>query len=298
MIFKSRTTKQLSNVIEQNALSRSPGSSMSLMRTSVISTVVLLAITRDLLATARGVDKPQLPRSKNSWPNAVRAVHGDKRRNKPIHCPKADAPQNPVGRRPSEAYRPRATAKPPLPAGDSASTGQDLADRSSAASSSASDDAAAGGVAVPSVRQRVVSAINFAGAQADRRLNDHEVQAAQSAAVARLARRARGKSRRRSPRKTARRCRARPPTSASRSFDQLMFQPRFASRSAAAASLDPPPKPAAAGIRFTNSTRAPNRSRCAAATAPVREQQDYLSPSESAHLGLRDRTGQQVRTSS
>ena len=43
MIFKSRTTKQLSNVIEQNALRRSPGSSMSLMRTSVISTVVLLA---------------------------------------------------------------------------------------------------------------------------------------------------------------------------------------------------------------------------------------------------------------
>src|SRR5262245_20474117 len=62
MIFRSRTTKQLSNVIEQNALRRSPGSSMSLMRTSVISTVVLLAQSRDLLTTASSVDKPKLTR--------------------------------------------------------------------------------------------------------------------------------------------------------------------------------------------------------------------------------------------
>ena len=58
MIFKSRTTKQLSNVIEQKALRRSPGSSMSLMRTSVISTAVLLAIARRLPATASSVDEP------------------------------------------------------------------------------------------------------------------------------------------------------------------------------------------------------------------------------------------------
>jgi hypothetical protein len=37
MIFKSRTTKQLSKVIEQKPCSRSSESSMSLMRTSVIS---------------------------------------------------------------------------------------------------------------------------------------------------------------------------------------------------------------------------------------------------------------------
>ncbi len=38
MIFKSRTTKQSSKVIEQNAFNRSPGSSINLMRTSVICT--------------------------------------------------------------------------------------------------------------------------------------------------------------------------------------------------------------------------------------------------------------------
>src|SRR5262245_12844871 len=68
MIFRSRTTKQLSNVIEQNALRRSPGSSMSLMRTSVISTVVLLAQSRDLLTTASGVDEPKLARLQKSCP--------------------------------------------------------------------------------------------------------------------------------------------------------------------------------------------------------------------------------------
>src|SRR5436190_23574292 len=67
MIFRSRTTKQLSNVMEQNALRRSPGSSMSLMRTSVISMVHSpCASTRDLLATASSVDKPELPRLKNT----------------------------------------------------------------------------------------------------------------------------------------------------------------------------------------------------------------------------------------
>ena len=53
MILRSRTTKQLSNVIEQNALSRSPGSSMSLIRTSVISTVVLLTTEGSLRDTSR-----------------------------------------------------------------------------------------------------------------------------------------------------------------------------------------------------------------------------------------------------
>src|SRR5262245_24672067 len=42
MIFRSRMTKLLSKVIEQKACSRSLASSMSLMRTSVISTAVLL----------------------------------------------------------------------------------------------------------------------------------------------------------------------------------------------------------------------------------------------------------------
>ena len=62
MIFRSRTTKQSSKVIEQNALRRSPGSSMSLMRTSVISTAVLLAKSRILAATAGDVDESKLPR--------------------------------------------------------------------------------------------------------------------------------------------------------------------------------------------------------------------------------------------
>jgi hypothetical protein len=47
MIFKSRITKLSSKVIEQKAWSRSPGSSMSLMRTSVISTIVLLTKRAD-----------------------------------------------------------------------------------------------------------------------------------------------------------------------------------------------------------------------------------------------------------
>ena len=41
MIFRSRTTKASSNVIEQNACRRSPASSMSFTRTSVISTAHL-----------------------------------------------------------------------------------------------------------------------------------------------------------------------------------------------------------------------------------------------------------------
>ena len=40
---RKRTTRASSKVSEQNAFKRSPGSSMSLMRTSVISTAVLLA---------------------------------------------------------------------------------------------------------------------------------------------------------------------------------------------------------------------------------------------------------------
>ena len=58
MIFKSRMTKQLSNVIEQKACSRSLASSMSLMRTSVISTAVLLAKLA-LVARAHGIDVTQ-----------------------------------------------------------------------------------------------------------------------------------------------------------------------------------------------------------------------------------------------
>src|SRR5271155_4318564 len=42
MILRSRITKQESNVIEQKACSRSCGSSINLMRTSEISTAVLL----------------------------------------------------------------------------------------------------------------------------------------------------------------------------------------------------------------------------------------------------------------
>src|SRR5207249_4215368 len=46
-------------------------------------------------------------------------------------------------------------------------------------------------------------------------------------------------------------------TSASRSLGQFNCQARFAATIAAAASLEPPPRPAVAGIRFTSSIVAP-----------------------------------------
>src|SRR5262245_27136725 len=49
MIFRSRITKQSSRVIEQKACRRSPAYSMSLMRTSVISTAVLLPCSRTIV---------------------------------------------------------------------------------------------------------------------------------------------------------------------------------------------------------------------------------------------------------
>src|SRR5262245_29719062 len=52
MIFRSRTTKALSNVTEQKAWRRSLLSSTSLMRTSVITTVVLLYSVAHSNATA------------------------------------------------------------------------------------------------------------------------------------------------------------------------------------------------------------------------------------------------------
>src|SRR5262249_16929190 len=51
MIFRSRTTKASSNVTEQKASSRSLLSSMSLIRTSVISTGVLLFSVAQSMAT-------------------------------------------------------------------------------------------------------------------------------------------------------------------------------------------------------------------------------------------------------
>src|SRR4051794_24725596 len=62
MIFKSRTTKALSNVTEQKAWRRSFSlwSSMSLMRTSVITTAFLLYSVATSEATAHYVDAPQL----------------------------------------------------------------------------------------------------------------------------------------------------------------------------------------------------------------------------------------------
>src|SRR5579862_8448644 len=51
MIFRSRITKALSSVIEQNAIKRSLFSSTSLMRTSVMTTVVLLMVCGGLNPT-------------------------------------------------------------------------------------------------------------------------------------------------------------------------------------------------------------------------------------------------------
>src|SRR6516164_2923574 len=55
MIFRSRTTKASSNVTEQKASRRSLLSSMSLMRTSVMTTVVLLFSVAQSKATPNQV---------------------------------------------------------------------------------------------------------------------------------------------------------------------------------------------------------------------------------------------------
>src|SRR6187401_3164802 len=82
MIFKSRTTKQLSNVIEQNAFRRSPGSSMSLMRTSVISTSFSLRSHARPIGNFEWRKRAQVGVYEECWLNAVRGPHGDKCRNK------------------------------------------------------------------------------------------------------------------------------------------------------------------------------------------------------------------------
>src|SRR5262249_52879997 len=86
IILRSRTTKQLSNVIEQNALRRSPGSSISLMRTSVISTVVLLALHAQPIGNSEWRRRDRVAVYEVCWPNAVRVAHGDKRQSRPIRC--------------------------------------------------------------------------------------------------------------------------------------------------------------------------------------------------------------------
>ena len=58
MIFKSRTTKASSNVMEQKACNRSPGSSMSFTRTSVISTSGLLTTFATSLVPAASTASP------------------------------------------------------------------------------------------------------------------------------------------------------------------------------------------------------------------------------------------------
>ena len=86
MIFKSRTTKQLSNVIEQNAFRRSPGSSMSLMRTSVISTSFSLRSLARPIGNCAWRKQAPVAVCEEYWLNAVRALHGDKRQNKRNRC--------------------------------------------------------------------------------------------------------------------------------------------------------------------------------------------------------------------
>src|SRR5437764_1260411 len=56
MIFRSRTTKALLNVTEQNACSRSLFSSTSLMRTSVMTTAILLLLCCDAVGRRPTVD--------------------------------------------------------------------------------------------------------------------------------------------------------------------------------------------------------------------------------------------------
>src|SRR5919199_6249683 len=63
MIFRSRTTKASSNVTEQKACSRSFSllSSMSLIRTSVMTTVVLLCSVAHSIATPNDTDAGRVP---------------------------------------------------------------------------------------------------------------------------------------------------------------------------------------------------------------------------------------------
>src|SRR5215210_5977931 len=75
MIFKSLTTKQLSNVIEQNALRRSPGSSMSLMRTSVISTSFSLRSLARPIGNCEWRKQVLAAVYEEYWLNAVHVPH-------------------------------------------------------------------------------------------------------------------------------------------------------------------------------------------------------------------------------
>src|SRR5438270_3299542 len=80
MIFRSRTTKASSNVTEQKAWRRSLLSSMSLIRTSVITTVVLLYFCGTIVG-GRG-PRPQglaLPaRRRRARPDRLRATPNQK----------------------------------------------------------------------------------------------------------------------------------------------------------------------------------------------------------------------------
>src|ERR671930_299048 len=62
MIFRSRTTKALSNVTEQKACNRSLFSSTSLMRTSVMTTAILLLTCGNSDATSDREDAQRFPR--------------------------------------------------------------------------------------------------------------------------------------------------------------------------------------------------------------------------------------------
>src|SRR5215211_432665 len=79
MIFRSRTTKALSKVTEQNASSRSLFSSHSLMRTSVMTTAVLLqAGSTCRVRTTRTLDSG----SPGGVPVREAAIHGFHERGK------------------------------------------------------------------------------------------------------------------------------------------------------------------------------------------------------------------------
>src|SRR4051812_38274572 len=72
MIFRSRITKQASKVIEQNAWSRSWGSSINLMRTSVISTAssfsVAIGRASRQSGSGPGLGNPHAPQAGRTQP--------------------------------------------------------------------------------------------------------------------------------------------------------------------------------------------------------------------------------------
>ena len=277
-----------SNVIEQNACSRSPGSSMSLTRTSVISTAVLLTIRAHSTATSHGKhathaaclqtsrDTPRMARvtakskvrratSTHSVPQAIllretppaaASIQGDKRlggRLQPVQ-------QQPARLSPISSLQVR---------------------RPTAAASCGSPPAGRRRTRPPSTIRPAAEPPRNAACRC------------RPPAPPVLLVRGKRPGRRRG--RTARRCPIRRPTSANSSRDQPSRQPSLAATSAAAASLDPPPSPAAAGIRLTSRNVAPRRTPARGRTSSTARTTRFSGPSGTIEIARPPTAGARTR---